>query len=237
MGIDSMKPEDRRFWAAIGIGAGLATFFQGISYVPIEPFRGWFSIGAGMVLLILGFKIANPRGSRTKIARKIHDSNPLSDTGGDDSVPLAPLNPQYKTELSDDRKWNLNALLDQSRSFDKYVLTLAAGTFGLSLVFLQQIAPLPQEGTVGILIGAWVAFGMSILMTLVSFLFSQASCQIQIDILDGILSRSVDPSNPPKNLLRTVTVWLNWLSMFVFIGGVALLMTFALLNLPSPNGG
>ncbi len=234
MGTDSRNPEDRRFWAAIGIGAGLAFIFQGVSYAPTDLPRGAFSIIAGLVMLVLGFILAYTRRSRTQIARETQEFSPPSDAKNDDS---APLDAQYKAELSDDRKWNINALLDQSRSFDKYVLTLAAGTFGLSLVFLQQITPLPQEGTVSILVGAWVAFGMSILMTLVSLLFSQASCQKQIDILDGILSRSVNPNNPPKNGLRTVTFWLNWLSMLAFIGGVALLMTFALLNLPSPNGG
>ncbi len=39
----------------------------------------------------------------------------------------------------DERKSLINTELEQARHFDKYILTLAAGTFGLSLLFMNQI--------------------------------------------------------------------------------------------------
>jgi hypothetical protein len=126
----------------------------------------------------------------------------------------------------------INAGLEQTRSFDKYILTLAGGTFGLSLVFIEKIAPNPEEGTVWLLATAWVIFGLSILSTLISFLLSQAACSRQREILDvwykknGKLSKEEE-----KNLFATWTKRLNWTSMGLFISGVAFLTAFSVLNL------
>ena len=45
----------------------------------------------------------------------------------------------------EERKSLVTALLEQTRSFDKYVLTLAGGTFGLSFLFIKQIVPQPMH--------------------------------------------------------------------------------------------
>jgi hypothetical protein len=125
-----------------------------------------------------------------------------------------------------------NAELDQSRSFDKYILTLAGGTFGLSIVFIEKIAPHPEASTIWLLVTAWVAFGASILSTLISFILSQAACRKQREILelwyekDGKLSKDEE-----ENPFAAWTQWLNWTSMALFIVGVAFLAAFSVLNL------
>ena len=47
-----MEQGKLRFYAPIGITAGLATFFFGITLLP--QIVGWFDIGAGIVLITLG---------------------------------------------------------------------------------------------------------------------------------------------------------------------------------------
>ncbi len=125
---------------------------------------------------------------------------------------------------------------EQSRHFDKYILTLAAGTFGLSLLFVERIAPHPKDGTEWLLIAAWVAFGASILSTLVSFLLSQESCSKEIEILDekyrGDIG-DIKDEKEIKNRFVTWTKWLNRVSMFLFIVGVIFLIIFSALNLLS----
>ena len=120
---------------------------------------------------------------------------------------------------------------EQSRHFDKYILTLAAGTFGLSLLFVERIAPHPKDGTEWLLIAAWVAFGTSILLTLVSFLLSQESCSKEIEILDGKYRGDIKDEKEIKNRFVTWTKWLNRVSMFLFIVGVVFLIIFSALNL------
>ena len=119
---------------------------------------------------------------------------------------------------------------EQSRHFDKYILALAAGTFGLSLLFVERIAPHPKDGTEWLLIAAWVAFGASILSTLVSFLLSQESCSKEIEILDGKYRGDIKDEKEIKNRFVTWTKWLNRVSMFLFIVGVIFLITFSALN-------
>lgn len=141
---------------------------------------------------------------------------------------------EIKEELERYRR-RRNFLIDvgreASRSYDKYILTLAAGTFGLSLLFVERIATNPKEQTEWFLIAAWIAFGASILSTLLSFLFGQESCSKEIEILDSKYSGAIKDDNKTKNIFITWTKWLNRVSMVLFIVGVILLITFSSLNL------
>jgi len=137
----------------------------------------------------------------------------------------------YKDYLQQ-RNSLINAELEQARSFDKYILTLAAGTFGLSLVFIEKIAPNPEAGTICLLVTAWATFGASILSTLLSFLLSQAACKKQREILDNWYEKEAELSKEEmKNSFTTWTNVLNWTSMAFFIIGVVFLTTFSVVNL------
>ncbi len=120
---------------------------------------------------------------------------------------------------------------EASRHFDKYILTLAAGTFGLSLLFVERIAPHPKDGTEWLLIAAWVAFGASIVSTLISFLLGQESCSKEIEILDGKYRGDIKDGKEIKNRFLTWIKWLNRVSMILFIVGVVFLIIFSALNL------
>lgn len=120
---------------------------------------------------------------------------------------------------------------EASRSYDKYILTLAAGTFGLSLLFIERIASDPVGQTKWFLITSWIAFGASILSTLLSFLLGQESSLKEIEILDNKYSKAIKEDNKTKNIFITWTKWLNRVSMVLFIAGVILLITFSSLNL------
>ena len=128
------------------------------------------------------------------------------------------------------RNFLIDVEREASRHFDKYVLTLAAGTFGLSLLFVERIAPHPKDGTEWLLIAAWVAFGVSILSTLISFLSGQESCSKEIEILDGKYRGDIKDEKEIKNKFVTWPKWLNRVSMFLFIVGVIFLITFSALN-------
>lgn len=137
----------------------------------------------------------------------------------------------YEVYLGE-RKSLVNTLLDQSRSFDKYILTLAGGTFGLSFLFIKQIVPQPIHNTLSLLIAAWSCFGASILVTLLSFLFSQAACLKQIEIIENSwFSKITNNAKTSPNIYNKITVWLNWISMVLFVSGVVLLIVFGTKNL------
>jgi hypothetical protein len=144
------------------------------------------------------------------------------------------LKKEYSERLLEERKSLVSALLDQSSSYDKWVLTLASGALAISLTFIEKIVPHPQTQTINYLIGAWSTFGLSILMTLLSFLFSQKACLKNIEIIENRLKTN---NYPASNKFTIVTGILNWLSMALFLTGVALLIVFAVNNISSVAGG
>ncbi|MFA5065076.1 MAG: hypothetical protein WC566_06395 [Dehalococcoidia bacterium] len=147
-------------------------------------------------------------------------------------------NEQYEESLLEERKSLIFAIFEQSKSFDRWILTLAGGTFGLSLVFINQIAPNLQSGTLGFLVTAWVLFAISILSTLLSFLVSQETHYKQIKDIHELLKGETDRSKElPLNIYGRITKGLNYCSMSTFVIGVAFLITFAALNLLSAKGG
>jgi len=139
---------------------------------------------------------------------------------------------KYKVYL-EERKSLIDAELEQARHFDKYILTLAAGSFGLSLLFIKQIAPQPATGTIWLLVSAWVVFGASILSTLISFLLSQEACSKQRKILADWYKENTERKEEIKNVFAAWTKGLNWTSMSLFIIGVVFLIIFSALNLSS----
>lgn len=147
-----------------------------------------------------------------------------------------------KSSVIDEKKYEvyyqernllIRAELEQARSFDKYILTLAGGTFGLSLLLIKHLVPSFEKGTIGILIAVWITFSMSILATLISFLYSQKACSKQREILKIWYMKKEDEltEEDTKNNYAGLTHRLNWISMFFFIVGVVLLVIFSAINL------
>jgi len=142
-------------------------------------------------------------------------------------------NLNYKVYL-EERKLLVDAAREGARSFDKTILALASGAFGLSLTFIKQISPNIKSEIVYLLICAWVGFCISLLSTLISFLTSQSACLKQIEILEA--EHFSNQSNHDKeanlrNVASAYTRGLNILSISAFIIGVIFLAIFSISNL------
>lgn len=130
----------------------------------------------------------------------------------------------YKLNL-EERKTLVEAGKESLQQFDKTILTLAAAALGLSISFIDKIAPKPIPGTICYLIISWGCFCLSILLTLISFLTSYYACQKQIEIL-------FEQNNKQgKNIYSNVTMWLNYISIAFFMLGVIFLIIFSILNI------
>ncbi|MGA3266509.1 MAG: hypothetical protein ABSE16_06785 [Verrucomicrobiota bacterium] len=116
--------------------------------------------------------------------------------------------------------------------FDKNILMLAAGAIAVSLVFLEKIAPHPQEFTLPYLRCAWGGLVASLLLTLSSFLTSQHAYRRQ-RIINYEIFFSDPLSKPPKriNWWARITSFLNWTSIVAFIFGLGMLVWFGFLNM------
>ena len=142
-------------------------------------------------------------------------------------------NLKYKMYL-EERKILVDALREGARSFDKTILVLASGAFGLSLTFIKQISPNIKAETVSLLVYAWGGFCISILSTLISFLTSQNACSKQIQILEAEYldnQNTCTKETTRKNKVAVFTYRLNILSILSFVAGVFFLAIFAISNL------
>jgi len=140
---------------------------------------------------------------------------------------------KYKVYL-EERKSLVDAEREGSRLFDKAILTLAAGAFGLSLTFIRQIVPNIISGTMFMLICAWVGFCISLLSTLISFLTSQFACSKQREILEAEYFDNHSGYEKKAIFKNKTAIWtkrLNILSIFTFIIGVIFLAIFSIINL------
>ena len=138
----------------------------------------------------------------------------------------------------DERKSLVDAIREQSRLFDRAILTLAAGALGLSLTFIHNISPQIKEKTANFLLFSWACFGGSILSTLISFMTSQWACHKQIQIIEEDYQKEKEgkEESGERNTPRGFTIFFNIVSILLFITGVLLLVYFSFQNLPIQGG-
>ena len=135
---------------------------------------------------------------------------------------------EYQVYL-EERKSLIDMQREGARFFDKAILTLTAGVFGLSITFIQNIAPTIRPESLFALKFAWGSFGTTLLATLVSFVTSQSACSRAIDILEEEYIKSNNGTQ--KNCYAGITRFLNILSLVAFTIGICFLAYFSFLNL------
>lgn len=216
-------------WGVICIfSAFVAQVFWEVS----NPWHGTNSLISVIFVIVMVFgvpvaaRVLQRKKQKSRTKRVVNDETILVTLTTEEQ---AKREQHYETMLLEQRSLTLRAVLDQSNSFDKWILTLAAGTFGLSLAFMNQMTSAPTPGTRQLLITSWILFAISIASTICSFLLSQKACRRQLhDIEDELLRRSRDEKPDPFGRLTSL---LNYASGTTFITGVVCLMAFAINNL------
>ncbi len=137
-------------------------------------------------------------------------------------------NEEYKIYL-EERKDLIKAEQSMYEHFDRAILTLSAGALGISIAFINQIAPNPRVDTRGWILSAWLLFSLSALSTLISFLLSQVAFRKQVEICEKVL---LEDKQKEQNNFSFMTTCCNYLSIILFTLGVASLVIFSYLNLP-----
>lgn len=127
----------------------------------------------------------------------------------------------------DERNSLIEEERQQSRLYDRGVLTLTAGAFGLTFLLLQSL-DCPKH--LWVLALGWLGFGLSLLFTMISFLTSQESYRRQVEILDECQQAENNQEVDENNSWETSTNWLNWSSLICFIAGIFSLAGFAFIN-------
>ena len=132
----------------------------------------------------------------------------------------------YQTYI-DERKSLVEGEAKSADQFDKTLVTLAGGALGVSLVFLEKIAPQPKPSSLIFLYLSWGGFVVSLLLILASFLTSQYAYRRQRRILEV---KFFNENEDTRNFWLRGTQWLNWSAIVVFIFGACMLVAFSVTN-------
>lgn len=155
------------------------------------------------------------------------DENPRTTVERSPEKPLVEGDALEREAYLEERKTLIEAEGEASQSLDKALITLSAGAFGLSIVFVSRIAPKPEA--LPWLYTAWTGFIIALVLILASFLLSQWAFRRALAILDDDYK---NPSEAQKtNGWSVATGWLTSLSGASFVFGVVMLAVFAVKNL------
>lgn len=149
------------------------------------------------------------------------DENPKAEAGSDQDNALE------REAYLEERKSLVEAEGEASQSLDKALITLSAGAFGLSLLFISRIAPDPEA--LRWLYVAWGGFISSLVAILSSFLASQKAFRRALELLDDDFRNA--GNGRESSFWSKLTAGLTITSISAFIIGVVALAVFATRNL------
>jgi hypothetical protein len=117
----------------------------------------------------------------------------------------------------DERKLLIGAAREGARTFDKAILTLASGSFGLSIGFLKDIVQKPFANTMWLLGASWALFAASIVIILLSFIAGQKACEQRIRYAYLTL---VEKKKTDKSYWSIIAEIMNYLSIILFAAAI-----------------
>ena len=123
-------------------------------------------------------------------------------------------------DLKDYRALLIAAEQQAQEQYDKTILTLSGGAFGISFAFVDKVAganPVLTEW----LLGAWLLWGLSITSILFSFFFSNKALRKTIEQVDEETLYEETPGGHYTGITSTLNVLGG---TFFFLGAVALVV-------------
>ncbi len=150
-----------------------------------------------------------------------------------------------RSEYLENRKSLIDMEFNLANNFDKYMLTLSAGSLGITITFCREIAKIPISCP-WLLILSWAGFILAILCILVGLHKSQDCLRIRREISD-LKYKQKKPENGNKELQDQILTeikgaqnrwkyydwWvtkLNWTAIISFVTGVILVILFTAFN-------
>ena len=117
---------------------------------------------------------------------------------------------------------------------DRWLMTLAAGSFGLSFAFIEKLVPLPAALDKHLLIIAWACFAAVIIIELIAFdvISYRFDCAIEKETQDLRLAYQGIEQEPEKRFIfLDANRVLGYAVLCVFIAGMVSLIAFVARNI------
>jgi hypothetical protein len=125
--------------------------------------------------------------------------------------------------------------LSNSEGFDKAILSLSSAGLAISLTFIKTIVPINEAIYVGWLYLSWIFFGVAIISTLLSFMFSNQGLKKQLELAEQYyLENQEDAFNKPHWFSKATDIS-NLLSGVVFIFAFSSVIIFSIANFNNKN--
>lgn len=130
----------------------------------------------------------------------------------------------------EERKLLFSAMIEGSKLYDKAIITISAGAYGLSLSIINNFQPIKPDTLIYIKL-AWYLFGICIVLTLTSFFTSYQACSRNLKIIENKNKDSND-----KNIWSIINNIINVTTLFIFIIGFICLTHFGIINISKREG-
>lgn len=123
--------------------------------------------------------------------------------------------------------------LSNTDNYDKNILTLSSAGLAISLTVLKDIVPIGQVSHIWFLYSAWIFFGCAILITIFSFLISNAALRAQLDIAHKYYIDEDESFFGKVSLISKTLDWVNRFSGVCFVLAIISVITFGVINFDS----
>jgi hypothetical protein len=115
------------------------------------------------------------------------------------------------------------------KSFDRTLLTLSAGAFSLTVVFLEKIGRPYDVLTFLLLALSWSAFVLSSILNLSSYYTAIKNMNFRIADLQKVFEQQLSLKSSKVSKYRITTEVLNFLTLALFVAGALFFTVYALL--------
>ena len=132
---------------------------------------------------------------------------------------------------SETRQDLLTRQLSNSQNYDRAILSLSTAGLGFSLAFIQNLIPLTLSKHIWLLYYSWVFFIIAIVLTLLSFLFSQKAIDKQLFFAEKYYLEEEDEYAEKRNWLSDINNWIFYSSWLIFVLAISLTVIYVKINL------
>jgi len=131
-----------------------------------------------------------------------------------------------------DNYWRIHG--EEINKLDKWIMTIAAGSFGLSFVFIDTIVPVNTAAYLPVLFSAWACF---LAVLAVGLIGSMASALLHLAIAAELnsaiplIQEGKRPEYKKRGVFLSPNAVLGYAQIALFIGGCVCLILFVAKNL------
>lgn len=153
-----------------------------------------------------------------------------------DRIPRSDEEQKRSIEIYDSfRDELLKRQLSNTENYDKSILTLSSAGLAISLTFLKLLVPISEAQELWLMKTAWVCFLLSILLSLIAYLVSNAAITKQLEIAEDYYVNSYQSAFNKKNVLSHLNNWLNKIVGLFFAAAITTIVVFVIININSEN--